>query len=673
DGEHPVLTAVSSAGKILLHNPHEKNADNHIRFLNMNRDINSICSGTLNPKLKRDVLLVGTETNLLGYDVHNNADIFYREVQDGLNTMMIGRIGAMSNNLVIVGGNCSIQGYDHEGGEQYWNTTGGNVTSLEFIDVDEDGQKELLVGSDDYTIYIYKEEEVLSEVPENDQVVKLCGMRFAKYGYGLGNGTIGLYDKDKRVWRVKTNHTVHALGSYDLDDDGIPELVVGWSDGKVEVRHENNGSVIYKDQFQNPISDIVRADYRMDKKEEIMVCAYNGEVRGYLPAQNELAVVFDNKIEEAALAELVQKKEDLLYELKSFEENLRKIKSGETDPSQLKSTTKVNCSLKPKMNEKCVSIVFDTNPENIFKMAIVYAEQLFESDCCMIYAKEPTNTIEIDLAPTKDISIVFSVQALVGQGLGDTFQVYELKYTLPRFSLYLPVTEFTKQQPKSEVSFKINDRVARIIIWVNASFNITYPPEQVNKDLDIKFLSIRDGLPLHIKYEIATGRMTIRVDSMEIAGDIVQDICTSMGIKEMESTCSFPDEFRAFEDVLSQVDSFNTTRLKMSAEMADSSQAVKTLVIKAEDARMLGDMKYMRGMYKDLYDMNNDLTGEFKKRANNHEHLLEALKEVNFMIQKASKLRFGEAKRRVVNEARTAIKNNNTHHLFKILMGGNAE
>jgi hypothetical protein len=49
-----------------------------VRFLNINRDINSICAGQLNPKWKRDVLLIGTETNLLGYDVHNNADIFYR-------------------------------------------------------------------------------------------------------------------------------------------------------------------------------------------------------------------------------------------------------------------------------------------------------------------------------------------------------------------------------------------------------------------------------------------------------------------------------------------------------------------------------------------------------------------------------------------------------------------
>ena len=39
-----------------------------------------------------------------------------------------------------------------------------------------------------------------------------------------------------------------------------------------------------------------------------------------------------------------------------------------------------------------------------------------------------------------------------------------------------------------------------------------------------------------------------------------------------------------------KVDEYNAIRLKLTAEMADSSNVVKTLVIKAEDARILGDM-----------------------------------------------------------------------------------
>lgn len=45
------------------------------------------------------------------------------------------------------------------------------------------------------------------------------------------------------------------------------------------------------------------------------------------------------------------------------------------------------------------------------------------------------------------------------------------------------------------------------------------------------------------------------------------------------------------------VDEFNQTRLKLTAEMADSSNLLKSLVIKAEDARILGEMKLMQQIY----------------------------------------------------------------------------
>lgn len=50
--------------------------------------------------------------------------------------------------------------------------------------------------------------------------------------------------------------------------------------------------------------------------------------------------------------------------------------------------------------------------------------------------------------------------------------------------------------------------------------------------------------------------------------------------------------------------------------------------------------------------------------------LLESLKEVNQMIQRAARLRVGAAKSRVVSLCRAAIKNNNMAALFKIIREG---
>lgn len=52
-----------------------------ISLLNINQAVTSLCAGKLNPdRPERDILVVGTSTNVLAYDVDDNADLFYKEV-----------------------------------------------------------------------------------------------------------------------------------------------------------------------------------------------------------------------------------------------------------------------------------------------------------------------------------------------------------------------------------------------------------------------------------------------------------------------------------------------------------------------------------------------------------------------------------------------------------------
>jgi Bardet-Biedl syndrome 2 protein len=65
-----------------------------------------------------------------------------------------------------------------------------------------------------------------------------------------------------------------------------------------------------------------------------------------------------------------------------------------------------------------------------------------------------------------------------------------------------------------------------------------------------------------------------------------------------------------------------------------------------------------------------DLIVEHDKRATNHEELLNSLKEVNLMIQKASRLRVGGAKTRIATACRAAIKGDNMATLIRIIKEG---
>lgn len=58
-----------------------------IKYLNVNKEITSLCAGQLNPAIQRELLFVGSRTNLLAYDVEENTDVFDIEVPDGVLTL----------------------------------------------------------------------------------------------------------------------------------------------------------------------------------------------------------------------------------------------------------------------------------------------------------------------------------------------------------------------------------------------------------------------------------------------------------------------------------------------------------------------------------------------------------------------------------------------------------
>jgi Bardet-Biedl syndrome 2 protein len=72
--------------------------------------------------------------------------------------MLCGRMGASDTPMAVVGGNCSIQGFDMNGEELYWTVTGDNVNAMALADVNGDGRNELLVGSDDFEIRVFQNE-----------------------------------------------------------------------------------------------------------------------------------------------------------------------------------------------------------------------------------------------------------------------------------------------------------------------------------------------------------------------------------------------------------------------------------------------------------------------------------------------------------------------------------
>lgn len=121
----------------------------------------------------------------------------------------------------------------------------------------------MIVGSEDFDIRAFKDDQMIMEVKETEAVTGLCSMMEDNFGYALANGTVGVYKKQERVWRIKvrliliktkvaylqssfkSKNQAVSIFSFDLDGDGYPELLTGWSNGKV-IFNCNKHFYIYK-------------------------------------------------------------------------------------------------------------------------------------------------------------------------------------------------------------------------------------------------------------------------------------------------------------------------------------------------------------------------------------------------------------------------------------------
>lgn len=272
--------------------------------------------------------------------------------------------------MLLVGGNCSIMGFDAEGKEKFWTVTGDNVTSMMISDINNDGLKELLVGSEDFELRIYQSEEVMDEVAEADKIILLHPITDSDcYIYALANGTVGVYKGTIRLWRVKMKHEVTCISSIAINtlssitnqQEKTSYVLVGWSNGLFNLRNIKTGEVVFKDTFTSSISKILVMDYRMDGSEMAIVCCESGELKGYkalesISTQSNQEYNFTNlqSIEDNKKISLLQEEKlNLLNDLKAYEQ-MSKVIDGEGQC--FSSDIEVLYSFSPLLDEGCISI-----------------------------------------------------------------------------------------------------------------------------------------------------------------------------------------------------------------------------------------------------------------------------------------------------------------------------
>ena len=108
--------------------------------------------------------------------------------------------------------------------------------------------------------------------------------------------------------------------------------------------------------------------------------------------------------------------------------------------------------------------------------------------------------------------------------------------------------------------------------------------------LEVAFASLRSGSKeLHLKME-PDGAVALLCDDLDVVGDVVQALSDYLALEDLASTCEFPDEIDSLGKMLVTAEELQSVRQRLSAEMADHSGMIRTLVVRAEDSRLMMDM-----------------------------------------------------------------------------------
>ena len=642
------------------------------------------------------------------YDIMENRTLFDREIPEGVLSMTCGKFSSFKDPLCLAGGNCNIVGVDINGEDIFWTVLGGNTICMALGDYNKDNKNELYVGTDDFTIRIYKDEEPILEINENTKIVIIAPIEDEYFCYGLETGTIGLYKGETKAWTKKEKGYCTSIEIRDFINEDTYEALIGMSTGKIILLDANTGkeylnfyvdnavSKFFYGEFtlsQRQINEIINKDNKLDNEEEeddrdqIICFTENGDVYGYfygdkqyIPLNREYKAK-DKKVSQEDLNEyekLIKEKNNLLDELEDLavkESNKAKINAPK-DSNNLPEDLKVDIDLESNDVDKCADLILETAEGVIIKMVIIVSEQIYQGETFVKYPKDETNKAIVQIKNKKDLNINLHIKVLVGtNSFLDDYQVLEYNKIIPKYCFYILLREENEYTSKlgQGISLEYNDRIDRLIIFLESSFNI--PKSDLNtfkkdeKTFRIRFRSLRTDKILEINVKNGN-KLFILTDEIELCGNLVQDLATYLNQKDINTSIKYPKYAKSYEDVFNRIEILDNERNHFNINMSDIITSIKDLYVKAEDNRLIDNIRGFKDYFRKIDVQNSELLDEFEKRSEKYQQLLTDLKSVNEMIQLGSNLKCGTFKKNMMSECRKCIKEKNYNLLMKIIATG---
>ncbi|GMR48119.1 hypothetical protein PMAYCL1PPCAC_18314 [Pristionchus mayeri] len=627
------------------------------------------CLSLLPLEDERDAIVVGTDSHLIVYDAHDNVTLFQREVPDGVNCFAIGSL-ANFGTLILCGGNCAIWGFNKNGEDVFWTVTGDLVTALALADLDGDSQNELIVGSQDYEIRLFKGDLMREEIIEIDVVISLCHIRDSLYAYALGNGSVGVYDNTTRLWRTKSKVNIVSIMLFPSSD----YLACIWTAGKVDIRRVTSGEDVMKEQLNGEVSGAIRSKSSPESSHELTIVFNDGKVRGMEMEQPE----DDDQDPAALLREFGQKKHNLLVELNNFEQEER-VGIEEAPQFRIPANTQVKTVLHVNITERRIELEVIADQTVPIRGTVILAEGIFDGESFVQLQDsnaDCNDSMIIPIYPQKDMHIEMHVHAVLGYPQSEIVNLVLSRHRLPRFSRFalLPNTEEIVF-PESKV--ELNDvevRPSLLADWIQGQI-IVINIEQLSLPIelttfDFKFVRCQPCEKTNLVLQIQNGTLSVFCDDLEATSAIIQSIALHFGWEKLSSHAVFPKEFEKIKKIIADMDYMYEVRDRLGTDISEKHSLLKEMILRAEDAMAIDEMVLGRKYYTRLRNVERAVRQDYLIGANNHETLVTSLRSLHKMIEIGSKLRVGQPSQAVVSACREAISTENLSLIPKIIEFG---
>jgi Bardet-Biedl syndrome 2 protein len=243
------------------------------------------------------------------------------------------------------------------------------------------------------------------------------------------------------------------------------------------------------------------------------------------------------------------------------------------------------------------------------------------------------------------MNINLHIKVLVGTSFyAKDFQVFEFNKIIPKYCFYILLRDDVnqyKKELKQGVTLEVNQRLERLLIWLEQNFNIPIRELSVFKNTegvyDIRFLSLRTDKVLQIFMQNTT--MKIYTDEIELAGNILQDVCGFFQITDIDTQISYLETVEVLNSLINRVEHLYTIRNRFNINMAEIITVIKDLFVRSEDNRLLDNLQAFKEYFIKINAKNLELLDEFEKRTNSKEELDTHLRQLNGLITNFANLK----------------------------------